>query len=475
VSRKDAGFFYAKITTIKKEIRVENTKRKWKSWKAIVLGFVAVTIGGFRNTAWSEDVAPPSAPLTLEERVNLLERKVEVSEENGTTTAKTAARPAADKDGFALKSADGNFLIKVRAVVQADGRFYSEKTGASAVDQFLLRRIRPIVEGTLWKEYDFRITPDLANNSATSLFDAYLDIKTFLVKLRVGKFKPPVGLERLQSATDILFVERGFPTALVPSRDTGMQLFGDIFDGKLSYAASFTNGVTDGGTGETDANDGKEGAIRLFAHPFKDGTSFLQGLGVGAAATYADSQVTLSSYRSPGQLTIFTSSSTATGNGEHIRVAPQAYWYWRSLGILGEYVRSSQRIRRSTFNRNIANEAWQVAASYVLTGEEASFKGVKPQKNFDPRNGGWGAFELAGRLQRLDLDPENFNNSLASRSASVSRAIAWSTGINWHLNRNVKFVVDYEQTKFKDGAGTSTNVRDRPTEKIVFTRWQISY
>ncbi len=454
---------------------MENTKRKWRSWTAIVLGFVAVTLGGFRSTAWSEDVAPPTSTLSVEERLNLLERKVEVSEENAANAAKTAAKPQADKDGYALKSADGNFLLKFRGLVQVDGRWFSEKTGSAAVDQFLLRRIRPTFEGTLWKDYDFRITPDFANNSATSLFDAYLDVKTFPVKLRVGKFKPPVGLERLQSASDIAFVERGFPTLLVPSRDTGLQLFGDVFGGKLSYAASFTNGVTDGGTGETDANDGKEGAIRLFAHPFKDGTTPLQGLGIGAAATYAGSQVTLSSYRSPGQFTIFTSSSAATGNGEHIRFAPQAYWYWRSFGTLGEYVRSTQRIRRSTFNRDITNEAWQIAATYVLTGEEASFKGVKPAKNFDPKNGGWGAFELAGRYQRLTLDGDNFDNGLASRASSVSRATAWSTGVNWYLNRNVKFVVDYEQTTFNDGGGTAASPVDRPTEKVVFTRWQFSY
>ena len=37
-----------------------------------------------------------------------------------------------------------------------------------------------------------------------------------------GKFKVPVGLERLQSANDIRFVERAFPTSLLPNRDLGV-------------------------------------------------------------------------------------------------------------------------------------------------------------------------------------------------------------------------------------------------------------
>ncbi len=58
--------------------------RRWKSWAAIVYGFVAVTLGGFRNTAWSEDVAPPAATgttNTLEQRVNQLDQQVQSLQE----------------------------------------------------------------------------------------------------------------------------------------------------------------------------------------------------------------------------------------------------------------------------------------------------------------------------------------------------------------------------------------------------------
>lgn len=452
--------------------------RGWKSWSAIVVGFVAVTLGGFRNTAWSEDLPPPANTLSLEQRVNILERKLEVSDENVSAAAKTAAKPSSDKEGFGLKSADGNFAIKFRGLIQADSRWFTDDEASAQTDQFLLRRIRPTLEGTVWKDFDFRITPDFANNSATSLYDAYIDVKTFPVKFRFGKFKPPVGLERLQSAQAILFVERGFPTALVPSRDTGVQLFGELWNGKASYAASFTNGVPDGGTGETDTNDGKEGAARIFLTPFEETVGFFQGLGFGIAGTFANSHqgaatTGLSNYRTPGQIQAFTWATTAVADGEHTRVSPQLYWGWRSLGLLSEYVNSAQVVRRTTNNAkyHISNEAWQAVVSYVLTGEEASFKGVKPNKNFDPKEHGWGAWEVVGRLQRLDLDPEIFTQALASASNSFQRATAWSTGLNWYLNHNLKFVIDYEQTEFDRGA----TLGDRPTEKVIFTRTQIAF
>ena len=67
----------------------------------------------------------------------------------------------------------------------------------------------------------------------------------------------------------MLFVERGLPTNLVPNRDVGAQIHGDLFDGAFTYAFGAFNGVVDGGSGDLDNNDSKEFAGRLFGFPFK--------------------------------------------------------------------------------------------------------------------------------------------------------------------------------------------------------------
>jgi len=72
--------------------------------------------------------------------------------------------------------------------------------------------------GSSQKIYGFRITPDFAG-SATSLFDAYVGGNfTDPFKVRVGRFKPPFGLERLQSGSNLAFNERAFPTNLAPNQ-----------------------------------------------------------------------------------------------------------------------------------------------------------------------------------------------------------------------------------------------------------------
>ena len=70
--------------------------------------------------------------------------------------------------------------------------------------------------------------PDFGGGT-TVLQDAYLDLKfSPAFKLRTGKFKSPLGLERLASALDIPFVERAYPTSIVANRDIGVLLFGDV-------------------------------------------------------------------------------------------------------------------------------------------------------------------------------------------------------------------------------------------------------
>jgi phosphate-selective porin OprO/OprP len=317
-----------------------------------------------------------------------------------------------------------------------------------------------------------------ANNGF--LQDAYVNAR-FLpeVQLQLGKFKEPVGLERLQSGANLLFVERGYPTQLVPNRDVGIQLQGDLFGEKLRYEVGAFNGVADGGSGDIEtADDEKDLAARLFATPFKTSSSAaLRGLGFGVAGTFGNQENALRSFTSPGQQTIFSyapAAGTVSADGPHWRVAPQAYYYRGPFGVFGEYVISNQKLRldsggTSSYLR-AENHGWQVAASYVLTGEENSWKGFTPKKPFNLAGGGWGAWEIAARLGQLNLDDRLFPR-FASASTSAGGATSWAVGLNWYLNKNVKFNLDYEQTDF--AGGTRPLLQDG--EKVIFTRAQVSF
>ena len=447
------------------------------------LMIVALAVGAGGSGAFAQEKSIDQRLEQLEQEIRILKRQRELEQEQTEQKAKETPVITAGKDGFSLKSADGNFELRLRALVQADGRFFLDDDAKNGTDTFLIRKARPILEGTLFKDFDFRLMPDFGNDSV-ALFDAFVEWRHWSwLKIRAGKFKPPVGLEQLQEDPNTLFAERALPTSLVPNRDIGIQLRGDLWDGVVQYQAGVFNGTADGVNGGIDNGDSKDFDGRIFLEPFKK-TKIepLQGLGFGVAGTIGNQDGSFAtpnvpSFRTPGQNVFFryitgtALTNTVVANGQRVRVSPQGYYYWGPVGLLGEYVISEQEVHNGAASDHLRNSAWQVAGSIVLTGERASFKGVTPRKPFDLKNGGWGALELAGRYSVLHVDPDAFP-TFASISSSAQEARAWGVGLNWYLNRNVKLVLDYEETSFDGGAAGGT---DRDTERVVFTRAQMSF
>lgn len=428
----------------------------------------------------------------LEQKVKIQDRKQELGDEVAAEKAKTASSVSIGAGGLQVRSADTNFVLKLRGYVQADARFYpdDDSTGVRN-DTFLLRRVRPIIEGTVAERFDYRLMLDFPSGSPTSagnnglVQDAYLNTRIYpWFQVQVGKFKEPVGLERLQSGANLLFIERNYPTQLVPNRDVGLQLHGDLLGNTLRYEVGVFNGVANGGSGDNEqADDEKDAAARLFTTPFVNtDTDWLRGLGFGAAGTIGEQDGALRSFVTPGQQTFFsytTGAGTAlapnvAANGKIWRVSPQAYYYVGPFGILGEYAYSAQEVTQTPgptlTSDTLRNTAWQVAASWFLTGEDNSFKAVTPKSPFKFGGSGWGAIELTARYGELDVDDDTFP-IFASAATSATKAKSWGGGVNWHLNRNVKLSLNYEQTDFSGGTSAFLN----NGEKVILTRAQFSF
>ncbi|MFI5183589.1 MAG: OprO/OprP family phosphate-selective porin, partial [Vicinamibacteria bacterium] len=290
----------------------------------------------------------------------------------GEDTKPTAA-PAlvtAGNDGFSIQSADGKFKLRFNAVLQGDARTYLADSGGQGTDAFLIRRARPILTGTLDGRFDFNVTPDFGGGTAVVL-DAFLDArfaKTFQV--RVGKFKAPVGLELLLWDAALPTIERGLPTDLVPNRDVGVMIHGDL-GGVVHYQAGLLNGVVDGGSIDTDSNDGKDFVGRVMISPLKkSGTAALQGFSFGLAGTTGKQSGAVPTFKTIGQLTFFSYGSGVTADGNRARIAPQLSYTGGPVRLIGEWVSSKQQLRKSpTETASPRNTAWQGAGSLVVTGE----------------------------------------------------------------------------------------------------------
>jgi phosphate-selective porin OprO/OprP len=450
---------------------------------AILLGTATMAIVPRLSAQQPSDSALEARINELDQQVRILLRLRELATDSAAAAAKDkVTATASQKDGFSIKSADGKFAVRLKGLIQTDGRFFLSDSAFPVTNTFFLRRARPILEATVGKYLEFRLQPDFGQGT-TVLFDAYSDVKLspgFAV--RAGKFKVPVDLERLQSASDIVFAERALATNLAPNRDVGLQLSGDLDSGLVVWQAGIFNGVPDLGNGDGDVSDAKDFAGRVFFQPIKTGS--LKGLGLGVAGTTGIERGTaaapqLASYRTPGQQTWFryissttTPASNVFADGVRQRLAPQAYFYSGPLGVQGEYIQSWQRVSRAGFpNAKLKHAAWQVTGSYFLTGEKNSWRSAAPKKPFDPKVGSFGAVELAARYSELSIDDAAFP-IYANPTNTPTKAKAWAVGLNWYLARAIKVVLDYEHTTFDGGAAGSA---DRETENFVVSRIQYSF
>lgn len=423
-------------------------------------------------------------------------------EPTNRSTNPPAAQFSAGSNGFSFQSADTNFILKLHGVVQGDSRaFFGDNALSQGNDGFLLRRARPIVEGTMFRDFDYLVVADFAGSSF-QLFDAYINYRLRPeLQIRVGKFRGPVGLENLQDDMVASFNERSLASDLVPMRNLGVQLWGSIGDGVLGWVAGVYDGDGDYRVAANSAfNDDLEFGGRLFLQPFKNETSSaLRGLAFGVGASYSDvtsnsaalpatTGGTLPGYVTAGQQQFFAYNplyGSVVADGNHWRLSPQGYYYRGPFGLQGEFVVSDQSVLNNLTMRGarLENTAWQLSAQWVLTGENASFTTLTPTHPFDPRAGRWGAWQLVARYSELDIDHATFD-SFSDPTTSARSAGAWSVGLNWWLNRNLRVLTSFSHTAFRGGGGVNLGIPSTLTapatvthqdENVLFTRVQLTF
>lgn len=431
----------------------------------------------------------------LEQKIRVLERKQEIKDEEAAAAAKKAPAVSASAGGFGITAGDKSYDLKLKGLVQFDGRFFFDD-GAPNRDGMLLRRVRTSFAGTVASIYDFNITPEYGSgtNATTSvaLWDAFFAAR-FSPKfgLKFGKFAPGATLE---PGSNRHFNESPFPNQLLPNRDLGVEAFGAL--GALSYRAGaflgVANNTTNFGGATNDLVDGdRTFSGRLTFDPFQSGKGPLSKLSLGIGGSYGNEVGTaganisngLSNISSNAQQAIFSYGTVLRANGTHQRLSPTIEWYTGTpFSIVGEYAWESQDIavNAASLTRNFDNEAWRVSAAWVLTGEESAKAGVTPKTNFNYANGNWGAFELVVRLSGLKLDDDLFipvagGGAGINPSNNVNSAFAVGLGLNWYLNRNFRFQFNAESTQFDGGKTPTAQPGARDDEQVFITRAQITF
>lgn len=395
--------------------------------------------------------------------------------------ALTNARPT-------ITTADGHASFAVRANVQMDGAAYQEHAeGAPDVDfrrgsvggagnretnaardfsdGFYFRRARVGIEGTFARDFSYRLLVELGgagSEGPTRINDswiAYSGLAPFT--FQVGAFAPAANMDDGTSTEDLPLIERASASELSRSLGGADGRFGLAIKagGKrwMSSLAFTTRTVNDPEVFDSAFNTvARVGVLAATGEDFN--------LHVGASGTYVFSPADLGSSASPPrhairfrerpELRVDGTRLIDTGSLDAAHASVVGFELgatWKNFYLQGEHFWFDVARREPTALDDPRFAGYYLQGSWIVTGERrrynpvsGSFQGPRPKAPFAP-GGGWGAWELAARYSRMDL---NFQPGLEG-TAAVPGSVRGgdqsviTLGLNWYLNPNFKLMLDY--------------------------------
>jgi phosphate-selective porin OprO and OprP len=392
----------------------------------------------------------------------------------------TNARPT-------ITAADGRSSLAVRANVQLDGARYAESPAGPLTsdfrrgsvgappnretdaardfsDGFYFRRARFGVEGTLARDFNYRLLLELGGagtEGPTRINDAWIAYTGFApFTLVVGAFSPPANMDDSTSPEDLPFIERASVSEL--SRSLG-GADGRIGVGIRASGARWMNALTltTRTVNDPEVFDVQLAAVARAGFLVASGTT--HNVHVGASGTYvftpADQGPAATvrhplRFRDRPEIRVDSTRLIDTGtiDAAHASVFGVEFGAnWKNFYMQGEHFWFDVERSAPTTLDDPSFTGYYLQGSWLLSGESrrynpatGSFQNPRPMAPFSSA-GGFGAWEIAARYSRMNL---NFDEGLAGTAAipgSVrggDQSIV-TLGVNWYVNANFKVMMNY--------------------------------
>jgi len=322
-----------------------------------------------------------------------------------------------------------------------------------------IRRARFALKAYITKNWYGEIDLDFAN-SQMELKDAYLKYERDMWAVKAGNFKEGFSMETTTTSRYLTFVERSLVSEFGPSRHLGIQgsawgkhwlviggvHFQDIGDSEVTTFSQNAN--KDFGTDEGMSYTG-----RLVITPFVEQNKLLH---IGAAATY---RTPMTSDEIPNSYRVSTRSLTSINRKKYLdtddilNVESRTMFdfelaaSWKQFMFQGEYMISN--VNRSGEQKDASFDGMYLQAGYLLFGGSYVYNAVDGEFTQVNRGKSWGDIEVAVRYDYLNLN--DFDAKIYGGAAN-----AYTFGINYHVNDNVKIMINYsyiDHDRFADGKG----------------------
>jgi phosphate-selective porin OprO and OprP len=417
---------------------------------------------------------------------------------------KPEAKPAPEiafKGAPEIKTADG-WSFKPRGRLHYDAGYISVPGDYAATRNLgfnsRVRRVRLGAEGTMPGGFGYKVEADFANAS-TNFGDVFLSYSpgNAPIVVRIGNFETLNGLEQISSSNNLSFMERAaFDDAFLNSRRLGAALaWHSENDDWRAEAGLFAAHSIDGSFD----NDGWIGAARLVYAPKALGGQLHFGVNYqqrefssngGVAGNNNPSTGQLARYRArPNtQLTDVRFVDTGSFAAKSDRIigteiagvfkgfyfAGEAQWLKADAYQAGDLASGLDAFSGGnvavvpTANPSYFGAYGEIG--YFLTGETRGYKrgeGVWNRlKVLNPINkGGSGAFQIAARVDYIDLDDAALKNGLTNNFTTGATSLAalnsrlgrggtqtgYLLGLNWYPIDYIRFMLNYGRVDVEGG------------------------
>lgn len=461
------------------------------TWKTkLITGAAAIAF------AWpglaAADEATDARIKALEQQLELLQAQIaDLKQSTASNIADVRKEATATKVSLAngrptISTADGAFTASFRGVFQLDAAHYDQAAAGPLSTDYRrgsfgdasendhardlsdganFRRARLGIEGKAFGAFDYNFLYDFGGSGVEdagkiSAAWAQYSFPVAGLKLRVGAFSPPSGLDEAVSTNGSLFVERASPAEVVRGIAAG--------DGRTSVALlaggeawTATAAITGNVVGTSSFDDQSAFVGRLTYVPFRRDDALVHvgvntSIVLSPAASGPDVSgapaVTNVRLRDRPEIRVDGARLIDTGNIDAdgvTAIGAELGAQWRNLYLQTEYFDID--IDRKGALSDPEFSGWYAQAGWTITGEPrrysaGTFDAPRPAKPFDMKKGTWGAWELGLRYSKLDL------NYLAGApgTAPVASAIRggeqeiFTLGLNWYVNNVLRFQAAYQ-------------------------------
>ena len=500
----------------------------------LAAGTIAGTaLGVFHPAPAATSQATQDAIKAQQAQIDYLKQQLEAMSEKlqqlqvkqATETKAAVAVPAprvtqSATSKLAIESADGQYSVGLTGGLQGDVGYYpgftakNKSIGPQDLNSgFNARRARIGVTGKAAGDFAYTFIYDAGNSSDATPKGieaaqvAYLGLKNF--QFDIGYGSQPFTMDQATSSYDTLFMERSTPTNIALALNTGdnrSAVGGRYFTDRL-WVGAYVTGPAEGdvhGQGE------RIGAFQRIAYQVlaDPDYSLHAGFGVdelikaplnnGAAPSTTQSvnlttgAITTSTVPSPysislsdqPELRVDTTTFANTGTlGSLTNPVTGAQIYdlelagnWHNFYAQGEYFHfdiERRGLDTASFDGGYGEIAWTLTGeSHKYNPVNAAYNRIIPEHAFDPSQGYWGAWEVAGRVSYIDLTSyftpgKSISSSSQPSAVNGGKQTSFTAGLNWYPNNYMRFELNYIHTDYDKANSSSSGILGAPVGATI--------